>query len=109
MQVQEDEGTLTWPRFKELLNLCYGPPLRSAPLFELASCQRMGSVEDYQDRNFQALLPRVGHLDEAQRVHGWSLALAQPADAELKPLITGSRHEPRAPDGALAPILHTHG
>jgi hypothetical protein len=67
MQVQEDEGTPTWPRFKELLNLCFGPPLRSAPLFELASCRRTGTVEEYQDR-FQALLPRASHLDEAQRV-----------------------------------------
>ncbi|XP_066329468.1 uncharacterized protein [Miscanthus floridulus] len=70
MQVQSDEGTpstLQWTRFKELLNLRYGPPLRSAPLFELASCRRTGMVEEYQDR-FQALLPRAGHLDEAQWV-----------------------------------------
>ena len=64
MQVQADEGTPPWPRFKELLNLRFGPPLRSAPLFELASCRRTGTVEEYQDR-FQALLPRAGHLDEA--------------------------------------------
>jgi hypothetical protein len=47
MQVQEDEGTPTWARFKDLLNLRYGPPLRSAPLFELSSCRRTGTVEDY--------------------------------------------------------------
>ena len=40
MQLQTDEGTPSWPRFKELLNLRFGPPLRSAPLFELASCHR---------------------------------------------------------------------
>jgi len=56
MQVQEDEGTPTWPRFTELLNLSYGPPLRAAPLFELSACRRTGTVTDYQDR-FQALLP----------------------------------------------------
>jgi len=66
-QVQEDEGTPTWPRFKELLDLRFGPPLRAAPLFELASCRRTGTVEEYQER-FQALLPRAGRLDEAQRV-----------------------------------------
>jgi hypothetical protein len=27
IQVQMDEGTPSWRRFKELLNLCYGPPL----------------------------------------------------------------------------------
>jgi hypothetical protein len=46
MQVQEDEGTPPWPRFKELLNLRFGPPLRSAPLFELTSCRRTGTVEE---------------------------------------------------------------
>jgi hypothetical protein len=56
IHIQETEGVPTWDRFKELLNLRYGPPLRSAPLFELSSCRRTGTVEEYQDR-FQALLP----------------------------------------------------
>jgi len=51
-------------RFTELLNLRYGPPLRSAPLAELVECRRTSMVSEYQDR-FQALLPRVGHLDES--------------------------------------------
>jgi hypothetical protein len=67
IQVQSDEGTLSWCRFKEWLNLRYGPPLRATPLFKLADCRRTGSVADYQDR-FQALLPRAGPLEEAQRV-----------------------------------------
>jgi hypothetical protein len=67
MQVQQDKGIMTWRRFKDLLNLRYGPPLRSAPLFELAECRRTGTVEEYQDR-FQALLPHAGPLGEAQRV-----------------------------------------
>jgi hypothetical protein len=54
--VQTDEGTPSWRRFKELLNLRYGPPLRATPLFELANYCRTGSVADYQDR-FQALHP----------------------------------------------------
>ena len=60
IQVQTDEGTPSWRRFKELINLRYGPPLRSAPLFELADCRRTSTVADYQDR-FQSLLPRAGH------------------------------------------------
>jgi hypothetical protein len=56
-----------WGRFKELLSLQFGPPLRSAPLFELAECRRTGTMEEYSNR-FQALLPRAGHLDEARRV-----------------------------------------
>jgi hypothetical protein len=31
MQVQTDEGTPPWARFKELLNLRFGQPLRAAP------------------------------------------------------------------------------
>ena len=64
MQVQTDEGTPSWCRFTYLR---YGPPLRSAPLFELADCRRTSTVAEYQDR-FQALLARAGPLDEAQRV-----------------------------------------
>ena len=59
----EDSGTPTWARFKEFLNLRFGPPLRSAPLFELTECRRTGTVEEYSNR-FQALLPRAGRLDE---------------------------------------------
>ncbi|XP_066341713.1 uncharacterized protein [Miscanthus floridulus] len=45
IQLQDDEGTPPWGRFKDLLNLCFGPPLRSAPLFELAECRRIGTAE----------------------------------------------------------------
>jgi hypothetical protein len=61
IQVQTDEGTPTWRRFKELINLRYGPPLRSAPLFELADCRHTSTVAEYQE----ALLPQAGYLDEA--------------------------------------------
>jgi hypothetical protein len=68
IQLQEDEGTPSWGRF--------GPPLRSAPLFELAECRRTRTVE-YSNR-FQALLPRVGRLDEAQRVQLFTGGLLLP-------------------------------
>jgi hypothetical protein len=32
IQVQQDEGIPSWCRFKDLLHLCYGPPLRFNPL-----------------------------------------------------------------------------
>jgi hypothetical protein len=50
LQLQEDEGTPPWGPFKELLNLRFGPALRSAPLFELTECRRTGSVEEYSNR-----------------------------------------------------------
>jgi hypothetical protein len=83
IQVQSDEGTPSWRRFKELINLCYGPPLRSAPLLELADCRRTGTVEEYQDR-FQALLPRAGHLDEAQRVQLFTGGLLPPLSLDVR-------------------------
>ena len=67
LQVQQDEGTPSWRRFSELLNLRFGPPIRSNPLGELMAYKRIGSVSEYQDR-FEALLPRVGTLTEAQHI-----------------------------------------
>ncbi|XP_066375064.1 uncharacterized protein [Miscanthus floridulus] len=76
-QLLEDEGAPTWGRFKELVNLRFGPPLRSAPLFELSECRRTGTVEEYSNR-FQALLPRAGRLDESQRVQLFTGGLLPP-------------------------------
>jgi hypothetical protein len=77
IQLQGDEGTPPWGRFKDLLNLRFGPPLRSAPLFELAECRRTGTVEEYANR-FQALLPRASRLDEHQRVQLFTGGLLPP-------------------------------
>ena len=83
LQVQADEGTPPWPRFKELLYLRYGPPLRSAPQFELADCRRTGTVAEYQDR-FQTLLPRAGHLDKAQHVQLFTGGLLPPLSTDVR-------------------------
>jgi len=83
MHVQDNEGTPTWERFKELLNLRYGPPLRSVPLFELSACRRTSTVEDYQDR-FQALLPRAGRLEEAQQVQLFTGGLLPPLSLQVQ-------------------------
>ena len=76
-QLQDDDGTPSWGNFKDLLNLRFGPPLRSAPMFELAECRRTGTVEEYSNR-FQALLPRAGRLEEAQRVQLYTGGLLPP-------------------------------
>ena len=75
-QLEEDDGAPSWGRFKDFLNERFGPPLRSAPLFELSECRRTGSVE-YSNR-FQTLLPRAGRLDEAQRVQLFTGGLLPP-------------------------------
>jgi hypothetical protein len=77
IQLQEDEGTPPWGRFKDLLNLRFEPPLRSAPLFELSECRRTGTVEEYSNR-CRALLPRAGRLDESQRVQLYTGGLLPP-------------------------------
>eukprot|EP00267_Zea_mays_P048480 XP_020401050.1 uncharacterized protein LOC109942893 [Zea mays] len=83
MQLQEDEGTPPWGRFKELLNLRFGPAVRSAPLFELSECHRTGTVEEYSNR-FQALLPRAGRLDQAQRVQLYTGGLLPPLSHQVR-------------------------
>jgi hypothetical protein len=74
LQVQQDEGTPSWSRFSKLLNLRFGLPIRSNPLGKLMACKRSGSVTEYQDQ-FEALLPRVGTLTEAQRVQAFTAGL----------------------------------
>ena len=83
LQLQEDEGTPPWGRFKELLNLRFGPALRSAPLFELTECRRTGSVEEYSNR-FQALLSRAGRLQESQRVQLYTGGLLPPLSHQVR-------------------------
>eukprot|EP00267_Zea_mays_P044908 XP_020397137.1 uncharacterized protein LOC109941068 [Zea mays] len=99
LQLQEDEGTLPWGRFKELLNLRFGPVLRSAPLFELTECRRTGSVEEYSNR-FQALLSRAVRLQESQRVQLYTGGLLPPLSHQtgLAPYSVG---RPRAALPAL--------
>ena len=67
MRLERDEGVPSWRRFSTLLDMRFGPPIRSNPLGELAACRRSGSVADYQER-FLALLTRAGPLLESQQV-----------------------------------------
>lgn len=68
MHIERQEGNmLTWRCFTELLNLRFGPPVRSNPLGELAACRKTGSVKDYQE-HFLELLGRAGPLTKNQQV-----------------------------------------
>lgn len=93
--VQHDVGIPSWRRFKDLLHLRYGPPLRSNPLYELAECKRTGTVAEYQDR-FQALLPRAGPLDEVQRVQLFTGSLQPPLSLDVEV------HNPQTLTGAMS-------
>jgi hypothetical protein len=45
--LEKEYGLLPWSRFAELINLCFGPPIRSNPLGELKELHRTGTMEDY--------------------------------------------------------------
>jgi hypothetical protein len=83
LQVQQSEGTPSWRRFSELLNMRYGPPLRSNPLGELMACKQQSSVAEYQDR-FEALLPRAGPLEEEQRIQAFTAGLRPPLNHDVE-------------------------
>jgi len=83
IQVQQSEGTPSWRRFTELLNLRFGPPLRSNPMGELMACRRTGTVAEYQDR-FEALLPRAGPLEEVQRIQAFTAGLGPPLSHDVE-------------------------
>ena len=68
MQIQQEEGTPSWRRFTELLNLRFGPPLRSNPLGELVACKRTSSVVDYQAM-FSNRLVGPGRLGTDQAIN----------------------------------------
>jgi hypothetical protein len=80
MQLEMEEGTPSWKCFAELINLCFGPPIRSNLLGELAALRRTGSVEEYI-RQFSALRCRYPKLDSEQQVQLFT-------DGLLKPLRT---------------------
>jgi hypothetical protein len=89
IQLQEDEGTLSWSRFRELLNLRFGPALRSVPFFELTECRRTDTVEEYSNR-FQELLPRAGRITEEQRVQLYTGGLLPPLSHAVRILNPGN-------------------
>jgi hypothetical protein len=77
IQLQEDEGTPSWSRFRELLNLRFEPALCSAPFFELIECRRTSTVKEYSNR-FQELLPHVDRMAEEQHVQLYTGGLLPP-------------------------------
>jgi len=89
IQLQEDEGTPTWRRFKELFNLRFGATLRSAPFFELTECRRTGTVEEYSNR-FQELLAHAGRVEEWQRVQLYTGGLLPPLSHAVQILNPGT-------------------
>ena len=80
-----EEGLVQWPRFTELVNLRFGPPIRSNPLGELKVLQRTDTVEEYQ-RQFLALLCRCDDLSPQHQMNMFTAGLGEPltSDVELQ-------------------------
>lgn len=82
-RLEQDHGAPSWRRFSDLLNLSYGPPLRSAPLGELAACRRTTTVDDYSER-FLDLLARAGYLSEDPQVQLYTVGLQEPLSLDVQ-------------------------
>jgi hypothetical protein len=46
-QMERDFGMVSWPRFVDFINLCFGPPIRSNSLGEIKALFCTGTVEEY--------------------------------------------------------------
>nr|CAB3502345.1 unnamed protein product [Digitaria exilis] len=104
MQIQRGEGTPKWRRFTELLNLCFGPPLRSNPLGELMAYTRVDSVVPYQERFPTAARWHPLGGPEGADLHRQIVATPQPRRGDPQPADAHRRHEPLAQDRASQPI-----
>jgi len=64
--LEQDEGMLSWKRFKELAHQCFGPAVCSNHLSELARLPWYGIVQEYQER-FNALVCHTPELSPLQK------------------------------------------
>lgn len=80
-----EHNLVSWARFAEFLNLCFGPPIRSNSLGELKELYRTGSMEDYQ-RQFRALLCCCHYDDLSPRhqIDMFTAGLGQPLSSPVE-------------------------
>jgi hypothetical protein len=82
--LERDYGVFTWPRFEELVNMRFGPPLRTNGLADLKELRRTDTVDEYQ-RQFLTLLCRCDDITPRQQVQMFTVGLGEPLriDVEL--------------------------
>lgn len=83
--MERDFGLISWPRFVDFVNLCFGPPIRAISLGEIKPLYHTGTVEEYQ-RCFLVLLARCEELTTQQKIDLFTSGLGQPLahDVELQ-------------------------
>jgi len=67
LQLEIDMPQPSWDEFKRQCNLCFGKPIRSQKLGELAKLCQIGSVTNYQEK-FEQLISRAGTLTQSQKI-----------------------------------------
>lgn len=65
--LESDVRTPSWRHFTELVDLCFGPPLRSNSLGELTSLRCTDTVDVYQEK-FLTKLSQADPLTERRQV-----------------------------------------
>jgi hypothetical protein len=81
--LEREYGLLSWARFTEFVNLCFGPPIRSNPLGELKELHRTGTVEEYQ-RQFLTLLCRCEGLSPQHQMNLFTAGLGEPMSSDVE-------------------------
>lgn len=81
-RLEREEGTPSWRRFSDLVNVRFGPPLRHNPLAELVQLKRTGTVDDFIDQ-FLASLSRVRPLTSEEQVQLFTARLQEPLSIDV--------------------------
>jgi hypothetical protein len=85
--LEHDYNVVTYPRFEELVNMSFDPPLRTNGLAYLKELRRTGTVDEYQ-RQFLTLLCRCDDMTSQQQVQMFTTGLGETlrTDVELAAL-----------------------
>jgi hypothetical protein len=79
---EEDGSAPTWPRFVQLVNTHFGPPLIDSLLNELATLRHTGTVDKFCSR-FMALSCHDHSLTETQQIQLFTTGLGEPLHTDV--------------------------
>jgi hypothetical protein len=87
-------GPPPWPRFVQLVNKRFGPPLTDSPIDEITLLRRDSSIDDFVKR-FMALSCRDTMITKAHQVQLFLAGLRKPLRTDV------ALHRPPMLDGAI--------